>query len=443
VPVNPYPENQVTMDRAHGQLRTSLDELLPQVNLPKQAHNRGKLQQPWTVLLTGSTGSLGTNILASLQGLPASKLGRIYCLNRSEDAADRQAASLSAHQSLDRSRVAFLRGDFEDVTFGLDPEILAKLLAEVNLIIHCAWPVDFLAPLESFRPHLDRLRDLCRFACSSPHHPPVLFLSSLGIAYASDNFTVPEAVPDDFSTISGGYSQSKYVAERMVQEYADSTSLPAAVLRLGQLAGPVRSAGVWPHREWFPTLLRASKHIGALPASLGHQNVIDWVPLDIASQIIVELADYVLEFNSHDAGRFLLFNIVNPRPVPWSCVLAHLGDVARASTESQHWVKMLRGSLARDASTPGRRLIGFYEKLFEPGRMIYTVHRRNLLAGSRTARGLRPANKEWLLRWLDQWGYRNDGREIQPQRATRPDVQPVQVQMQASGARISGIKAKL
>ncbi|KAK3933695.1 hypothetical protein QBC46DRAFT_414566 [Diplogelasinospora grovesii] len=77
--------------------------------------------------------------------------------------------------------------------------------------------------------------------------------------------------------------QEKYVAERMVEVYVRSTGLPAAVMRVGQIAGPVHGGGVWPPREWFPTLLRASQHIGALPSKLGRHNDIDWIPVDILS----------------------------------------------------------------------------------------------------------------------------------------------------------------
>jgi len=440
------------MDLAQARLRNYLDDLLPQVSLPKQSRKRNSPKEPWTVILTGSTGSLGTNILASLQDLPPSKLRRVYCLNRSEDASQHQADALArrGHKPLDRARIVFLGADFDATAFGLGAATLTTLLAETTVIIHCAWPVDFLAPLEAFRTHLDRLRDLCQLAYRCARQPPLLFLSSLGVAYASDRFHVPEAVPRDFATISGGYSQSKYVAERMVQAYADATSLPAAVLRLGQIAGPVRHPGVWPPREWFPTMLRASRHLGYLPDSLGTHNLIDWIPLDVAARVVVEVADYVMVFNSHEAGRFLVFNGVNPRPVPWASVLRHLGDVALASTGNRAWAEMLRRSAEVDpAGTPGRKLVDFYANLFEPGRQVFVVEKQNLVAASRTARELGPVNREWVLRWLEQWGFRHERKEAQPQaaRAQQSHLEfqqgPVYLRAQASSRGKMEIKAKL
>jgi aryl carrier-like protein len=46
--------------------------------------------KPWTVILTGTTGSLGSYLLAALESLPASKVVKIYCLNRFASAKDKQ-----------------------------------------------------------------------------------------------------------------------------------------------------------------------------------------------------------------------------------------------------------------------------------------------------------------------------------------------------------------
>lgn len=47
--------------------------------------------------------------------------------------------------------------------------------------------------------------------------------------------------------------------------------------------------GVWPPRDWFPTLLRASETMGVLPNSLGHFNEVDWLPVDYLSGALVTL----------------------------------------------------------------------------------------------------------------------------------------------------------
>ncbi len=78
-------------------LAQALGEFLPQVRLPRTPFSRLEpSERPWTVLLTGSTGSLGTHLVSALQQLPPGKLAGVYCLNRSEDAREKQSAALSA-----------------------------------------------------------------------------------------------------------------------------------------------------------------------------------------------------------------------------------------------------------------------------------------------------------------------------------------------------------
>ncbi|KAH8879264.1 hypothetical protein GQ53DRAFT_588561, partial [Thozetella sp. PMI_491] len=242
------------------------------------------------VILTGSTGSIGTHVLAALQRCPADQVCRVFCLNRSANAKERQQSALADRglPPLDSKRFIFLKADFTMPGFGMEPQILEQLRDEATVIIHNAWTVNFLLPGEKFVPNLVGLRNLLHFSYESPNHPPVLFVSSLGIAYASEIHHIEEVIYHDLN-MDHGYSESKYVAEKMLEAYALSTRLPVGVIRVGQVAGPIHCNGIWPAREWFPTMLRAARHIGYLPATLGKHNDIDWIPVDIISRIIVEI----------------------------------------------------------------------------------------------------------------------------------------------------------
>jgi aryl carrier-like protein len=87
------------------------------------------------VLLTGSTGSLGSYLLNELQN--DRDVSRIICLNRSADAAFRQA-QLSFQRGLnttDSNRVEFLQGDLSKPYFGLQSETYSRLLQSVSHMI--------------------------------------------------------------------------------------------------------------------------------------------------------------------------------------------------------------------------------------------------------------------------------------------------------------------
>ena len=62
---------------------------------------------------------------------------------------------------------------------------------------------------------------------------------------------------------SSGYSQSKWVIERLLQIAEGETPLKSVTIRLGQVAGS--TTGAWNRDEWFPALVASSKLLGCLP----------------------------------------------------------------------------------------------------------------------------------------------------------------------------------
>jgi hypothetical protein len=91
----------------------------------------------FVVLLTGSTGSLGSYILDSL--LKGSRVSRVYCLNRGPGSYERQQNSHAAKGlELPLHKVQFLDGDFSKSYFGLTMLEYIQLLHSVTTIIHNA-----------------------------------------------------------------------------------------------------------------------------------------------------------------------------------------------------------------------------------------------------------------------------------------------------------------
>jgi len=153
----------------------------------------------------------------------------------------------------------------------------------VTHIIHAAWEVNFGLPLETFeKVHIAGVRNLIDLALSSRHiSPPIFtFVSSVGAAVLYEGETleptvgdrdgqilVPE-IPIDNPAIcmSQGYSQSKYVCERIIVEAVKArTSLRAMISRVGQLSGDTYS-GTWARNEYLPILYRSILTIGLAPS---------------------------------------------------------------------------------------------------------------------------------------------------------------------------------
>ena len=92
------------------------------------------------IAITGSTSNFGTYILDELLRNP--HISKIYCLNRSADAAERQE---QAHQvrglltSFPKERVKFLQVDFGAENWGLEKDDLDAFVRDVDVVIHNAW----------------------------------------------------------------------------------------------------------------------------------------------------------------------------------------------------------------------------------------------------------------------------------------------------------------
>lgn len=257
---------------------------------------------PMTVLLTGSTGNLGSYLLHTLFHDPC--VSHIYCLNRTVDAPTRQLASL--HQrgltlptvSPGFQKITHPTGDLAQPDLSLDEQVLKTIRATPALtILHNAWPVDFNRHFSSFVPQLHALHHLINLALScTPHAARLVFISSISAAgnwgaLPGARASVPESLLDDWKVARLGYGQTKLVAERIIAEAARVSGLEGVVIRVGQVAGPVESGlqGAWPRQEWLPSLVRSSAALGVLPAGLGPLDRVDWVPVDVLARIVGEL----------------------------------------------------------------------------------------------------------------------------------------------------------
>ena len=68
---------------------------------------------------------------------------------------------------------------------------------------------------------------------------------------------VPEAKIPNFDAPINGYGASKLVAEHLLGRAARSGTLSLSVLRVGQVAGPIKTQGegaVWARKDWVPAV---------------------------------------------------------------------------------------------------------------------------------------------------------------------------------------------
>ncbi|KAH0828784.1 acetyl-CoA synthetase-like protein [Lanmaoa asiatica] len=280
-----------------------------------------KMQSAGTVvLLTGTTGGLGSFLLAQLLENPV--VEKVYALNRpsaSVSIAERQRSAFVdkalPFNLLSSGKLVYIEADVSQDSCGLTSSIYNELRNSVTVIIHNAWRLDFNLSLSSFEPQVRATRNLVDLALASTHRESLrfVFTSSIGSAHSWDRSRglYPEEVLLDSSfAVGAGYGESKYVSERIIVK----SGLHATSLRIGQIAGGFN--GSWATTDWFPILVKSSIALGALPDARG---LVSWMRAD-------EVATAILEIASAKTASPPALNIVNPRGVPWTDILTSVRE---------------------------------------------------------------------------------------------------------------------
>ncbi|KAM3084741.1 hypothetical protein ACMFMG_003198 [Clarireedia jacksonii] len=234
--------------------------------------------------------------------------------------------------------------------------------------------------------------NLVDFAVSAAHAPSIMFLSSLG-SVGNYQGAVPEtAIKDVSASLPMGYSESKFVAENLLS-YASHKlpHIPISIARVGQIAGPVTTSGVWSKHEWFPSLVLSSLHLGVIPKTLAatKSSEIDWVPIDVAAEVLVELA-----FSTNDIEE----SKTKVKPVPFPTWLDFVRKEARgldASGEVGKFEEMLE-------KNPAIKLLSFYEGLAK-GNGLSILENHRTAEKSEKLKNLGPVKEEWMKTWMEAW----------------------------------------
>ncbi|KAI9927529.1 hypothetical protein MW887_003147 [Aspergillus wentii] len=404
-----------------------------------------------TVVLTGSTGNLGTYMLDSLLRNPS--VGHVYCLNRRDDAVEVQRQKNAAYNlTSDLSRVTFYTADLSQPDFGVAPNILHTLQATTNLIIHNAWAVNFNLSLPSFKPNLDSVVNLINFTHNATQQPHLFFISSISsvMGHHSNSGLTPEAPITTTTPAPNGYANSKYLGEHLLTQAAKN-GLHASFARVGQVAGSVRSAGLWNKAEWFPSLVLSSLHVGALPDTLGKAlDRVDWLPIDLLGDVLVDLALGKSEVNGYTNGHtngatngaanghtngtinesmndaINVFHPHNIHPQTWETIRPMVADAIFKTSgkkietiPSRDWVQRVRHDIeiasnsdkglsdkdlqALLAKNPAAKLLEFFDGIMSqtaPENVLDTTLTAQRSEKLRVVEGVK---SEWIEKWVGEW----------------------------------------
>ncbi|WQF86924.1 Putative AMP-dependent synthetase/ligase domain, phosphopantetheine binding ACP domain, AMP-binding [Colletotrichum destructivum] len=329
------------------------------------------------VLLTGSSGSLGSHCVADLARRP--QVRRIICLIRKEKGAnappppgggpfDRRTLKARGLDLAEEewSKIATLEVDPTAEKLGLMPMVYAAMQERVTHVVHAAWPMNYLIPLRSFRYQLQFLRSLLEFAAHGPGRTKrrLVFVSSIAavakIGLDNPGSAIPEApVSPEEATCGIGYADGKLACEKIVERAAETYAgqLEVTSVRCGQITG-AKGTGVWNTNEQIPMLLKSAQSLGSLPQLSGE---LSWIPVDDAASVISEIA-----FSPEPLS--ITLHLDNPTRQPWSDLMESFGKQLnlKPSVPFQEWLEQVAGAEQDDEKFPVKKLYAFFKHLFQP-----------------------------------------------------------------------------
>ena len=383
-----------------------------------------------TILLTGSTGTLGSYLLDQLVRNPAIK--KVICLNRALDGGITQQAKAMEDRGLAQdyaTKAEFHHFNVSQPHLGVSDEIYTRLLRQVDRIIHNAWPVNYNITTETFEPHLHGVRSIADLASQSAKRVAVIFISSISTAEKWDTSLgpVPEERLEDWSLPSNGYGRSKMVGSLILEDGARAGGFSAAVIRVGQIAGPEAEKGVWARQEWLPSIIASSLHLSALPHELGLANRVDWIPVERIARLVLDVSIAGSDKPRTQIGSPIAtieyFHGVNPCATSWGDLAVAIQEFYEGRIEElagfKEWVDRLETSQSVTGTTrmddakavdayanPGLKLLDTYRAMSHAQDAQPVVFDLSRTSGRSAAmKDLKAITPELMVHWCKQWGF--------------------------------------
>jgi amino acid adenylation domain-containing protein/thioester reductase-like protein len=302
------------MSLAQLQVEAALDPLIQ-----PQSCDRSSLAKPKRIFLTGATGFIGSFLLYELlQQTQAT----IYCLVRAQNFAEaHQKLRISLEQNVGKkvesyTRIVPVLGDLARPRLGLTESQFQRLAHSIDAIYHSGASVNLLYPYSSLRDvNVVGTHEVLKLA-SCGQIKPIHYLSTLDVfeSVAATGIRVIYE-EDDIAQgqgLSGGYAQSKWVAEQLVTQAA-ARGLPVCIYRPGLVTGHSQSG----YSNTTDLVCRLVKSFIQLQQAPDLDLMVDMTPVDYASRAIVNLS-----LQPQSLGQ--AFHLVNPQPFPLNRLVSAL-----------------------------------------------------------------------------------------------------------------------
>lgn len=304
------------------------------------------------------------------------------------------------HLCLSFIKAEFFYGDLTKTDLGILH--YDSLFNSADCIIHNAWPVNFNLSLSSFEPQICGVRNIIDFSAKCRKEVPVTLMSTVGTADEwKESYPVPESHQTDFGLASLGYGQSKLLGSILL----NNASVPTAIIRIGQIAGPRDENGEWNKQEWLPTIIASSVTLGVLPETIGPFDDVRWMSIEDVALSVLNIAGC-----TSTATGLGYFNLVNPNSVSRKDVAP---AVQEFYAERGHELKQVGLASWIDAvefgvKTPAMKLLDMYKGLLAASKAGhshagYATERSE--RASKIVREMPPVTSDLMQLWCRQWKF--------------------------------------
>jgi thioester reductase-like protein len=288
-----------------------------------------------SLLLTGVTGFLGAFIA---QEYLRNSSCVVYCLVRASseaEASKRVVENLHRYRLLEGrndaetaewvSRIVPVVGDLGKPLFGLSQQRWNELAASVDAIVHNGALVNFGYPYVSLKAaNVEGTLTVLKLA-TSVQLKPVHFVSTLSVipmphhrgqSGPKSRTKIPEVpLTEDPAGLEGGYTQSKWVSERLV-DLAKQRGVPVTIFRPGRITGH-SATGATNVDDVLNLRMKGCIQMGCAPDI---DMPCDMTPVDFCSRAIV---DITLKSTSWiEKTKPYIFHLNNLSSLPWQTVFS-------------------------------------------------------------------------------------------------------------------------
>jgi thioester reductase-like protein len=275
------------------------------------------------VLLTGASGFLGAFLVQQLFA-QLSSTAVVHCHLRADNVEAgtlRLVRSLKAHGVWTddmEDRLTVHVGDLAAPRLGLAKREFDELASTIDIIFHNGAYVHWILPYEALKAtNVDSTKEVLHLSLAGARETLLVFVSTNGVFDNYQRTTHGETISSDDSLsrplgLRGGYSQSKFVADRMLLRAA-KRGARIAVFRPAYILGD-SVTGVWNVDDFLARILKGCLQLGAYPTfAEGEDPPIEGAPVDAVAHLIVHRA--LALYGDDDERSLVVVSVQGKRPV--------------------------------------------------------------------------------------------------------------------------------